>query len=105
MTKRLQFVAALAAAFLLVPAAYAQIVITEIMYNPASSESNTQTQYVELYNAGSSAVDISGWQLDDEDADGPNTIPAGTTPIPAGGVALIVGSSAADFNGAWSTAA
>ncbi len=37
------------------------IVINEIMYNPISGL--TDGEYVELYNAGSEAVDLSGWRL------------------------------------------
>lgn len=79
------------------------VVITEIMYNAASSEATTQTQYIELFNTTGSAIDLSNWTIDDEDADGPNTIPAGTT-IPSGGIIVITGSSQADFTGAWGTA-
>ncbi len=37
------------------------IVINEIMFNPISG--NDDDQYVELYNQGSTAVDLSGWKL------------------------------------------
>lgn len=37
----------------------AQIVINEIMYNTPGSD----VEYIELYNAGPSAVDLSGWYL------------------------------------------
>ncbi|MEI7730395.1 MAG: lamin tail domain-containing protein [Verrucomicrobiota bacterium] len=39
------------------------IVINEIMYKPISG--NSDDQYVELYNRGSTAVNLSGWQLTD----------------------------------------
>jgi hypothetical protein len=39
----------------------AQVIITEALYDPATSESDTE--FVELYNTGDSAVDISGWSL------------------------------------------
>ena len=79
------------------------VVITEIMYNAASNESTTQTQYIELFNNSGSPIDVSNWTLDDEDADGPNTIPAFTPIIPVGGILVVTGSSLTDFNGAWST--
>lgn len=47
---------------LLVPAlAKADIVISEIMYHPASE--NTAEEYIELHNTGAVAVDLSGWRL------------------------------------------
>ena len=75
------------------------IVITEIMYNPASNESTTETQYIELANVTNAPISINGWTLDDEDADGPNTLP--DVSIPARSLAVVVGSNAADFNTAW----
>lgn len=46
--------------FALLFAAKAQIIITEIMYNPP--ESNTDTlEFIELYNNSASPVDLSGW--------------------------------------------
>jgi len=44
------------------------IVITEIMYNPDSAEKPpNRVEWVELYNAGKVAVELSGWRLKDED--------------------------------------
>jgi hypothetical protein len=40
------------------------IVINEIMYNPA--DTNVGQEFVELYNRGDAEVDLSGWQLVDE---------------------------------------
>jgi hypothetical protein len=49
--------------------ANAAVVISEIMYNPAGADgSNPVSEWVEIYNSGDAAVDISGWRLDDEDA-------------------------------------
>jgi len=39
----------------------AAVLITEVLYDPATSESDTE--FVELYNTGDTAVDISGWSL------------------------------------------
>jgi hypothetical protein len=45
-----------------------QVVITEIMYNPASSEAApNDTEWIEIYNTGESAVNLTGWFLQDED--------------------------------------
>jgi hypothetical protein len=43
------------------PAATVDVVINEIMYSPISL--NDDDQYVELYNAGASPVNLGGWQL------------------------------------------
>ncbi len=75
------------------------VVITEIMYNPDSSESTTETQYIEIANVTNAPININNWTIDDEDGDGPNTMPNVT--IPARGIAVIVGSNASDFNTAW----
>jgi len=58
----------------------AQVIISEIMYNPDSNEGRppdpsipddpgelNAVEWVELYNAGEEAVDLSGWSLVDED--------------------------------------
>ena len=67
--------------------ARAQIVISEIMYNPASSEDNWE--WVELYNAGASAVSLSGYVFDDNNgvAHGSANIASGT--IPPGETAIL----------------
>lgn len=75
------------------------VIITEIMYNAASSETTTQTQYIEIANTTNGAVSLNNWTIDDEDADGPNTLPNVT--LPPFGIAVICGSSAADFQGAF----
>ncbi len=77
------------------------VIITEIMYNPASSESTEETQYIEIANTTSESINLNGWTIDDEDADGPNTLPNVT--LPPYGIAVICGSSQADFEGAWGT--
>ena len=70
---------AILALFLTVAAAEAQIVINEIMYNPPESGSDT-TEYIELYNAGATAVDIQGWHFTagvEDSVDVSTVIPAG----------------------------
>ena len=48
--------------------ASAEVVISEVMYNPASSERRpVQTEWLELHNAGNRTVDLSGHYLQDED--------------------------------------
>jgi hypothetical protein len=59
------------------------VVINEIMYNPPNGRG--EQQYVELHNAGSAAVDISGWSI----SKGASfVLPRGTT-IQPGGFVLI----------------
>ncbi len=48
--------------FLLAFAAHAQIVITEIMFNPPPSGTDT-LEYIELYNNSGATVDVSGWHF------------------------------------------
>lgn len=45
-----------------------RIVINEIMYNP-KVVGDSYGEYIELYNAGTSAVNINGWVLSDEGSD------------------------------------
>jgi len=68
----------------------APVIITEIMYDPNSQE--TVWEWVELYNPGSVALDLTGYVLDDNDAN-PVTdanIESGT--IPAGGAGVLYNS-------------
>jgi autotransporter-associated beta strand protein len=81
------------------------VVISEIMYDPAGRES--ATEWAELYNRGTTTADVSGWYLDDEDIIKWGGIPAGTT-IPAGGVLVLYNGwtgTASDFRTAWSVPA
>ncbi len=76
-----------------------EIIITEILYDAASSESTTQTQFIEIANTTNGSVNINNWTIDDEDADGPNVLPNIT--LSAYEIAVICGSSAIDFQGAF----
>jgi autotransporter-associated beta strand protein len=81
------------------------VVISEIMYDPAGRES--ATEWVELYNRGTTTADVSGWYLDDEDLIKWGGIPAATT-IPAGGVLVLYNGwtgTAAEFRTAWNVPA
>ncbi len=57
------------------------IVINEIMFNATGNDDNAE--WVELYNAGNEAVDLTGWNLTDNDGNG--FILSGASSIPAGG--------------------
>jgi Lamin Tail Domain len=85
MNSRVRLSAPLAAALCLTPALLnAQVVINEIMYDDTGTDDR---EFVELYNAGTEAVDISGWTLGGYDVTTTNpstTIPASTTLSPGG---------------------
>ena len=64
------------------------VVINEIFYDPPD---NARTEFIELHNAGTSAVSIAGWQFTKGIS---FTFPAGAT-IPAGGYAVVASDPAA----------
>lgn len=54
-----------------------KIVVNEYLPNPNGSDNDSE--FIELKNIGSSSVDLSGWQIDDEDGgSNPYIIPNGT---------------------------
>ena len=58
------FFAACVTAIVLAPApAFAQVVISEFLYDAPGSD--TDQEFVELFNAGSSAVDLTKWKIND----------------------------------------
>ncbi len=71
--------------------AESDILIHEIMYNPAVT--NTGGEFVEIYNGGSTPVDVSGWQLEDS-LQVMFTLPSSTT-IAAGGYLVFYDDAAA----------
>jgi hypothetical protein len=83
--------------------ACAEVIISEIMFNPASKEDpkGNIVEWVEIYNAGDKAVDISGWFLQDEDG---KTVPLPrNTTIKAGQAVVLVpaGMTEEKFRAAW----
>jgi len=64
MTMRSSFLAFAIAAIAAGAPVHAEIVINEIMYNSIESP---DVEYVELYNNGATAIDLSGWYLLDSD--------------------------------------
>lgn len=109
-----QGLSGLAAVCLVASAASADVIITEIMYNPDSYEGKIMdrndptskdepnlVEWVELYNTGAEAVDVSGWKLGDEDGT-TSGLPDGTTIEPGEAVVLVPGQqTAAAFHEAW----
>jgi hypothetical protein len=86
---------------------HANIVITEIMYNPAGTDVPSTTfaqEWVEIYNSGTETVDLTGWKLRDEDSNAGNwgTLTGSLAPGQAG---VITTSSEANFKAQWSSAA
>ncbi|ACF14824.1 hypothetical protein Ctha_2374 [Chloroherpeton thalassium ATCC 35110] len=73
------------------------LIITEFMADPAGT-SDTDGEYVELYNTTSSDIDISGWAIKDTSSNN-HTIDAanGLTIVPAGGF-LVLGKSDSLYN-------
>lgn len=45
-----------------------ELIVTEIMYNP-NAVTDTAGEWFEIYNAGSSAVNLNGWQIKDRGTD------------------------------------
>jgi len=79
------------------PNALGQVVINEIFYDDASTDDR---EFVELYNAGASPVDIGGWVLGAYDPTTTNpsvTIPAGTLLNP--GEFYVIGNAGVLFVG------
>jgi hypothetical protein len=72
------------------------IVINEIMYNTDEAQGDSsEGEWVELYNRGTSTVDLSGWKVTISGTE--TTIPAGTTMAPDS--YLVLASQLTDTNG------
>ncbi|BCW98027.1 MAG: hypothetical protein KatS3mg024_0854 [Armatimonadota bacterium] len=87
------------------PPSQGTVMISEIMYNPNSTEAiPVQTEWIEIYNYGTASVDISGWYISDEDGASSVTIPAGTFISPGEAIVLFPSViTVADFQAAWGT--
>ena len=78
------------------------LVFSEIMFNPASAEDNWE--WVELFNAGANAVDLSGFVIDDGNGTAHPSANIASGLIGAGETAVLYNAddvSAADFAAAW----
>uniref|UniRef100_UPI002ADD3571 lamin tail domain-containing protein n=1 Tax=Chloroflexus sp. TaxID=1904827 RepID=UPI002ADD3571 len=69
-----------------------QVLINEVMHNPAVGP-----EWVELYNPGSLPVDLSGWRIDDAVIGGPHTL-IGAGVVIEGGSLLVITLSSAILN-------
>lgn len=65
------------------------LVINEIMYTPFAG----QAEWIEIYNPGQAAVDLSEWLIADSDFDKKLVLPGGNALIPPEGFAVITGDS------------
>lgn len=83
-------------------AAADELVITEIMYDPASNEQWTaKTEWVEIYNRSDDPVSLEGWYLENERGQ-TQPIHESATITPGEAVVLIPGTQTADdFHAAW----
>ena len=83
-------------------AAQAAIIISEIMYNPSSTEDDWE--WIELYNSGSSEIDLTGYVIDDDDGTAYTSANIANGSILAGETAVLFNAddlTAADFEAAW----
>jgi Lamin Tail Domain len=84
------------------------IVVSELMYNPASDETSPGVgEWIEVVNTGAGATDLTGWLFDDEDGTDWGAIPSSTVLGP-GQVAVFFDSAftdAATFRSEWSVPA
>jgi hypothetical protein len=82
-----------------------EVIISEIMFNPAGPDQGTaptpyNREWVELYNNGAHAMNLSGWQLGDSQGNRyGDPFPAGTSLLPR--QALVVTGDAAAFDAQW----
>ncbi|RJP76431.1 MAG: T9SS C-terminal target domain-containing protein [Candidatus Zixiibacteriota bacterium] len=92
MSLKLRFLCGLTMVMILAGTAGAAVVINELFYDPASTDDNKE--FIELYNNGTAAVDLGGWQIQwggTSYSYGTYTIPPGTI-IQPGSYFLIGGS-------------
>ncbi|MEH2301230.1 MAG: lamin tail domain-containing protein [Nostoc sp.] len=82
-----------------------KVIINEVLYNETGTNTNTNDEFIELYNASSSAVDLSGFKLADghltaNDNDGTNgftyTFPNSTTLQPGKYAVIWIGDNNAN---------
>ncbi|MFH0752749.1 MAG: lamin tail domain-containing protein [archaeon] len=60
--KNIKLIPTLLMAILVLPMALAQVAITEIMYAPNQTTSETDTEWIELHNSGEK-INLTGWKL------------------------------------------
>ena len=81
-----------------------RVVITEIMYNPASDERRGEAEWVEIANVGDAPIELANWRLDDEDTRRLDDWGVFTITLAPGQVAVLINADAtneSEFRGAW----
>jgi hypothetical protein len=99
--RRIMNCAAICALFFAPLSARAAIIINEIAYDDIDAVSGTDSrEYVELYNNGGSAVDISGWTLIGRDVTtvNPSAVVPAATSIAAGGFYVFANTGTLNVN-------
>ena len=89
--------------WMVVSCARAEVLISEIMYNPQGSDRDAgqfNKEWIEIYNGGATAVNLGGWTLEDlQDGSVSAAIPLGTMLLP--NEALVLTGDAATFDSNW----
>jgi hypothetical protein len=106
MHHRLACFALLFLAMLFATSSRADVIISEIMYNPQGSDRDDTAvppfnrEWIELYNTGPSIINLGGWQLgDSQDNTWASAFPSGTLLNPQ--QTLVVTGDAATFDAMW----
>lgn len=94
--RKIGFSACFSAVTLLNASAASTVAITEFMIDPVGTD--LEQEWVEVFNYGQQAVDMSGWTLKDNSS-AAFTFPTGTT-IPSGGY-LIIAQNGVAFTARW----
>ncbi|QDV73913.1 lamin tail domain-containing protein [Botrimarina mediterranea] len=87
---------------LVVSVARGDVIISEIMYNAAGSDSGSgfNKEWYELYNTGDTEVNLTGWRVgDSQDGQWASAFPFGTSIAPGG--TLVVTGDATTFDNQW----
>ncbi len=80
----------------------AQVKISELMYNPKSTEDNWE--WIELHNPTSSSISLNGYVVDDENSSFQSASNVANVMVPAGGTVILINGddiSESDFKAAW----
>ena len=97
---RMILTAAVAVCLAASSASRADIIISEIMWNPFGGEAGLQ-EWIEITNTGAATVDLTGWvYADSQDNHFSDPFAAGTS-LASGASAVIVGQSEAVFQSIW----
>lgn len=86
---------------MLIPAVVsAQVIISEIMYDAPGLEGSGEHDWVEVFNAGASAVDVSSYRFFEANTNHTLKLESGSASLPSGGYAVIA-SATSTFLADW----